>query len=126
MNKVFNVGLVGCGHISETYFRAQEYFNNIKIIKCADLNNEVASKCAKNYGIEAVNLDNIFNKFYPKSQTVGTGRKLYIMAWAIEIFVAMVGLTMAYIFFQKAGTDTNSVGATSDRSDGIIVALSFV
>jgi len=73
-----------------------------------------------------LNLDNIFNKFYPKSQTVGTGKKLYIMAWAIEIFVAMVGLTMAYIFFQKAGTDTNSVGATSDRSDGIIVALSFV
>ena len=48
-----------------------------------------------------LNLDNIFNKFYPKSQTAGTGRKLYIMAWAIEIFVAMVGLTMAYIFFKK-------------------------
>ena len=44
MNKVYNVGLVGCGHISETYFRAQEYFNNIKIIKCADLNNEAANK----------------------------------------------------------------------------------
>ena len=73
-----------------------------------------------------LNLDNIFNKFYPKSQTAGTGRKLYIMAWAIEIFVAMVGLTMAYIFFQKAGTDSNSVGSTPDSSDGIIVALSFV
>ena len=60
MNKVFNVGLVGCGHISETYFRAQEYFNNIKIIKCADLNIETANKCAKNYGIEAVSLDNIY------------------------------------------------------------------
>lgn len=73
-----------------------------------------------------LNLDNIFNKFYPKSQTTGTGKKLYIMAWAIEIFVAGVGLTMAYIFFQKAGTDANSIGATSDRSDGVIVALSFV
>ena len=60
MNKVFNVGLVGCGHISETYFRAQEYFNNIKIIKCADLNNEAADNCAKEYGIESVSLDNIF------------------------------------------------------------------
>ena len=40
MNKVFNVGLIGCGHISETYFRAQELFNNIKIIKCADINLE--------------------------------------------------------------------------------------
>ena len=26
MNKVFKVGLIGCGHIAETYFRAQEYF----------------------------------------------------------------------------------------------------
>ena len=60
MNKVFNVGLVGCGHISETYFRAQEYFNNIKIIKCADLNIDTANNCAKNYGIEGVSLDNIY------------------------------------------------------------------
>ena len=33
MNKIFKVGLIGCGHISETYFRAEKYFNNIKIIK---------------------------------------------------------------------------------------------
>ena len=51
MNKVFNVGLVGCGHISETYFRAQEYFNNIKIIKCADLNNEAQIIVQKNMGL---------------------------------------------------------------------------
>ena len=38
MNKIFKVGLIGCGHISETYFRAEKYFNNIKIIKCADIN----------------------------------------------------------------------------------------
>ena len=28
-----NIGLIGCGNIAETYFRAQEYFNNIKAIK---------------------------------------------------------------------------------------------
>ena len=28
MNKVFKVGLIGCGHISETYFRGHDYFNN--------------------------------------------------------------------------------------------------
>ena len=28
-NKIFKVGLIGCGHISETYFRAEKYFNNI-------------------------------------------------------------------------------------------------
>ena len=36
--KVFKVGLIGCGHIAETYFRAHKYFNNFKIIKCADIN----------------------------------------------------------------------------------------
>jgi predicted dehydrogenase len=60
MNKVFNVGLVGCGHISETYFRAEEYFNNIKIIKCADINNDAAEKCAKEHGIQSANMDDIF------------------------------------------------------------------
>ena len=37
MPKVFKVGLIGCGHISETYFKAHDYFNNIKIVKCADI-----------------------------------------------------------------------------------------
>ncbi|MDA9092111.1 Gfo/Idh/MocA family oxidoreductase, partial [Pelagibacteraceae bacterium] len=60
MNKVFKVGLVGCGHISETYFRAQEYFNNIKIIRCADINNEAAEKCAKTYDVKASNINDIF------------------------------------------------------------------
>ena len=38
MQKIANVGLIGCGHIAETYFRAHKYFNNFKIIKCADIN----------------------------------------------------------------------------------------
>ena len=60
MNKIFKVGLIGCGHISETYFRAEKYFNNIKIIKCADINHNSALKCAKNYKIKAT----FFNKKY--------------------------------------------------------------
>ena len=60
MNKVFKVGLVGCGHISETYFRAEEYFNNIKITKCADLNTDAAKKCAKKYDVESSSVDDIF------------------------------------------------------------------
>ena len=59
MNKVFKVGLIGCGHIAETYFRAQKYFNNIKIIKCADINLEAAKHCAKIYNIEAVSVEEI-------------------------------------------------------------------
>jgi predicted dehydrogenase len=56
MNKVFKVGLIGCGHISETYFRAEKYFNNIKIIKCADINHVSAIKCAKTYKIKALSV----------------------------------------------------------------------
>ena len=39
MHKIIKVGLIGCGHIAETYFRAHKYFNNFKIVKCADINN---------------------------------------------------------------------------------------
>ena len=56
MNKIFKVGLIGCGHISETYFRAEKYFNNIKIIKCADINHANAIKCAKTYKINALSV----------------------------------------------------------------------
>ena len=59
MNKVFKVGLIGCGHISETYFRAQEYFNNIRIVKCADINMEAAKKCAIHYNIEALTVEEL-------------------------------------------------------------------
>ena len=61
MNKVFNVGLVGCGHISETYFRAQQFFNNIKIIKCADINSKTANECAKKHNIKAISVEEIFH-----------------------------------------------------------------
>tara|TARA_Y100001935_G_scaffold231717_1_gene212965 strand:+ start:337 stop:1494 length:1158 start_codon:yes stop_codon:yes gene_type:complete len=56
MNKVFKVGLIGCGHISETYFKAEKYFNNIKIVKCADIIHQNALKCAKVYKIKAVSV----------------------------------------------------------------------
>ena len=39
---MMNIGLIGCGNISETYLRSQEYFNNIKFVSCADINNEIA------------------------------------------------------------------------------------
>ena len=52
MNKIFKVGLIGCGHISETYFRGQQYFNNFKIVACADIDNKAAIRCAKLYNIK--------------------------------------------------------------------------
>ena len=59
MNKVFKVGLIGCGHIAETYFRAEKYFNNIKIIKCADINVKAARKCSKEYGVKFLSVNEI-------------------------------------------------------------------
>ena len=61
MNKIFSVGLIGCGHIAETYFRAHKYFNNFKIIKCADINHNAAIKCAKVNKIKAVSVKEILN-----------------------------------------------------------------
>ena len=59
MNKVFKIGLIGCGHIAETYFRAEKYFNNIKIIKCADINEKASRRCALNFGIKSVTVNEL-------------------------------------------------------------------
>ena len=59
MVKVFKVGLIGCGHIAETYFRAHKYFNNFRIIKCADINHLAAIKCATTYKIKALSVKNL-------------------------------------------------------------------
>ena len=59
MNKVFKVGLIGCGHIAETYFRAHRYFNNFKIVKCADINMDIAKNCAKTNNIQALTVNEI-------------------------------------------------------------------
>ena len=42
MSKIYKVGLIGCGHIAETYFKAHSYFKNFRIIKCADINHLAA------------------------------------------------------------------------------------
>ena len=59
MVKIFKVGLIGCGHIAETYFRAHKYFNNFRITKCADINHLAAKKCASTYKIKALSVENL-------------------------------------------------------------------
>ena len=46
-----NIGLIGCGNIAETYFRAQEYFNNINFVACADINLDAVKRTADQYNI---------------------------------------------------------------------------
>ena len=54
-----NIGIVGCGNISETYFECQKIFNNFKIVACADINNEAASNAASKYNVKALSVDEI-------------------------------------------------------------------
>lgn len=56
-----NIGLIGCGNISETYLRSQEYFNNIKFVSCADINNEIARSFADKYNIKAQSVEELLS-----------------------------------------------------------------
>ena len=56
---MLKVGLIGCGHISETYFRSQTYFNNINIVACADINIEAVNKCAQEFNIQAKDVNDL-------------------------------------------------------------------
>ena len=74
-----------------------------------------------------VNLNNIFNKFYPKSQTSPMGKKLIYLAWAIEITVALVGFTIAASFIVLGNQEVaNATGETSKFNfEFIIIGLAF-
>ena len=50
------------------------------------------------------NLDNIFNKFFPQSQTGAKGIFLLRMAWAVEIIVAIIGLLIGILVIKGAQT----------------------
>ena len=54
-----NIGIVGCGNISETYFECQKIFNNFEVVVCADINKEAASNAAVKYNIKALSVDEI-------------------------------------------------------------------
>ena len=58
---MMNVGVIGCGNIAETYFRAQDYFNNINFIACSDINLEVAKKASIEHNVEALTIDEMLN-----------------------------------------------------------------
>ena len=54
-----NIGIVGCGNISDTYFNAQKIFKNLKIIACSDIIKEVADKKAKEFNIKSYSVDDL-------------------------------------------------------------------
>ena len=56
-----NIGLIGCGNIAETYFKSQDYFNNINFIACADINKVSADECAKKNNISSMSVEDLLN-----------------------------------------------------------------
>ena len=48
------------------------------------------------------NLDKVFNKFFPQSQTGSKGKFLLKMAWTVEILVALIGICIAIIVVMQA------------------------
>ena len=82
MQKITKVGLIGCGHIAETYFRAHKYFNNFQIVKCADINKKAAEKCAKTYKIDFVSVNELLkDKNINYSNSTLFGNKKIIIEW---------------------------------------------
>ena len=56
-----NVGIIGCGNISETYFNCHELFNNFKVLACADINHNAALNSAKEFNVTAQSVDELLN-----------------------------------------------------------------
>ncbi len=52
--KALNVGVIGCGNISDLYFQGGKRFEAIEIVACADLVRAVAREKAKQHGIQSV------------------------------------------------------------------------
>ena len=74
------------------------------------------------------NLDDIHYKFFPKSKTAPMGKKLIYFAWGIEILVALVGLTIAWLFFTSKGQTGVSAETLGDEFnvDSYVVSLAFI
>jgi len=73
-------------------------------------------------------LDSIHYKFFPKSKTAPMGKRLIYFAWGIEILVALVGLSMAMLFFfskGQSGISSESL-AQNINLDSYIVGLAFI
>ena len=61
MTKTYmNVGVIGCGMISDWYFKAAKRFQQMKIVACGDLKEELAKKQGETYGIPVKKPDDIY------------------------------------------------------------------
>ena len=54
-----NIGIIGCGNISDTYFNSQQIFNNINIIGCSDILQGLADNKAEKYQIKSYSVEGL-------------------------------------------------------------------
>lgn len=59
MSKKLGIGVIGCGNISAAYMRLAPLFNGIEMRACTDLNPEAARARAEEYGITALDFDDM-------------------------------------------------------------------
>tara|TARA_B100001057_G_scaffold457870_1_gene506533 strand:- start:31 stop:1809 length:1779 start_codon:yes stop_codon:yes gene_type:complete len=72
------------------------------------------------------NLDNIFDRFYPRSQTVQQGIFLLRTAWAVEILLATIGCLFGIILMWKFTDEEAQVMSFLGISgDGLMMGLIF-
>ena len=57
-----NVGVIGCGNISDTYFRNAPLFSDIRYVACADLDMAAAKLKAETYGVTPSSVDALLNR----------------------------------------------------------------
>ena len=53
------VGIIGCGNISETYFKCQNIYNNIKVVSCSDIDIEAAKKSSEKFNVKSQSVQDI-------------------------------------------------------------------
>ncbi len=91
--KPLNVGVIGCGNISDVYFQAGKRFDAFTVVACADLYSELAEAKAKKYDIPRAvktetllddpDVDIVLNITQPKAHTdiamraVAAGKHVY-------------------------------------------------
>lgn len=73
------------------------------------------------------NLDEIFEKFYPRSQTVEQGVFLLRAAWTVEIILAIIGCLLGVIMMVKFQQNPNDTTASFGpfSADGLMMGLIF-
>jgi len=59
MNNITKVGVIGCGNISDAYFKAAKTFTSIEYAYCADLNMEAAKAKEELYACKAVSVEEL-------------------------------------------------------------------